>query len=104
MREKAKSGVVQTCIDDPNLAETFVNGPISINAHGSIVTILLTIARPDFEQLIKGERTTKVGIKLVSRLAMPQHVALQLRDVLNKTFSDLPVHPEATMPGPSLPQ
>jgi hypothetical protein len=83
--------IVTPVVCDPNsVAETFANGPINIHGMGSVVTLTFTSVRPkDLAALLKGA-TGEFSAVVVSRVTMPLEVAIELRNLLNRTFVDQP--------------
>jgi hypothetical protein len=81
------TGPMEVC-DPNNIAETFVNGPFSIVKGGGIVHLTFTAARPNPNDLFKGNTTPGFQATVTCRLLMPLEMAEQLSRTLAGTFSN----------------
>ena len=72
-------------VSDPNnVPELFVSGPFNIMNAGGMVHITLTTARPNPNDLFKGDTTLQLQATVACRLLMPFEMAEQL----TKTLAD----------------
>lgn len=104
MSQIAQQVITPTFVEDASVAETFVNGPMSINVQGPVATIVFTVVRNDFEQTMQGKQVTKMIGQPACRLAMPTLVLLQMRELLKQIVVDQPVLPGAMISGSNLKQ
>jgi hypothetical protein len=89
MSSSAQVTITPTVLDRPEIAETFVNGPMSIQGLGATLTIIFTVVRPNFAQAVQGHVRDYVA-PVATRVTMPVETAIELKKLLNQTLPDQP--------------
>src|SRR5690349_9553501 len=90
MNDIAQQIIHPVACDPDRVVETCANGPINVQGFGSICTLTFTAVRPkDVGALMKGAATDYSAV-VVSRLVLPVENAIELRNLLNRTFADKP--------------
>ena len=85
-------------VSDPNhVPEIFVSGPFNIMNAGGMVHLTFTTARPNPNDLFRGNATPQFQATVACRLLMPLEMAQQLFRTLASTVGK-PIPPTGAMP------
>lgn len=84
--------IVTPKVTDPNhIAETFVNGPFSLNINNGIAVLTFTTARPDLQQSMSGKQATDYEAPVTLRVAMPLNMLVEVRNLLQRSVQEQPI-------------